>query len=173
MEQKNTRKNLLLSVLPEADLLADEPMDRHTTFRAGGCAALFAYVRDTEHLRRVCLLLKQNEVPFFIIGKGSNLLVADEGYKGVLLCLTGDGFRGVQYRQDAHDRTVLRAGAAVTLAELAHAAAEHGIAGYVPLSGIPGTVGGALTMNAGAYGGEMKDVVVRVRALDPAESGVP
>lgn len=160
-------------ILPPEDIFADEPMDRHTTFRAGGRAALFAYVRSVKALRKCCGLLAGEGVPYLIIGKGSNLLVSDAGYPGALLCLTGAAFRSCAMVRDADDRQVLRTGAAVPLSELAHIAAEHGIAGFVPLSGIPGTVGGALTMNAGAYGGEMKDVVLRVEALDAEAEGLP
>lgn len=166
-------KKILQSILPETDIFEHEPMERHTTFRAGGKADLFAYVRTKDALRQVCLFLKQNGLPCLVVGKGSNVLVADSGYHGVLLCLTGDAFQKTELQNEPDGSSLLCAGAAVTLAELAHAACDHGIAGYVPLSGIPGTIGGALTMNAGAYGGEMKDVVVTVRALDLAEADVP
>ena len=165
--------NALPSLVPEEDLFFDEPTDRHTTFRAGGRADLFVCVRTPDILRNLCLLFKEQDMPFLVIGRGSNLLVSDKGYHGALLSLTGDAFREIRPEQKRDGSSVLVAGAAATLAELSHRAADFGLAGYVPLSGIPGTIGGALTMNAGAYGGEMKDVVRRVKALDLDHPDLP
>ena len=166
-------KNRIRKILPETDVFEDEPMERHTTFRAGGRADVFAFVRDTDSLRRACLHLEEADVPYLVIGRGSNILVSDAGYHGAILCLAGDLFQTQQRIRLADGTDVIRAGAAVTLSELAHFAAEQGIEGYVPLSGIPGTIGGALTMNAGAYGAEIKDVFLSVRALDSGADGLP
>lgn len=173
MSGQSLWKNRIREILPEADVFPDEPMDRHTTFRAGGKAELFAYVRTPGSLREVCIQLEQDGIPYRVLGRGSNVLVADAGYRGALLCLTGDAFQKTGFIQTPDGESVIRAGAACTLSEIAHFAAEQGIDGFVPLSGIPGTVGGALTMNAGAYGGEIKDVVLRVYALDADAEGLP
>ncbi len=135
------------------NVLRDEPMSRHTTFRIGGPAAIFcrpgnaAAISDTV---RACL---EAEVPYYILGNGSNVLVSDEGFSGVVIQL----FRNMDALRVRGGLIEAEAGA--LLARIAHLAAKEGLTGLEFASGIPGTLGGALVMNAGAYGGEMKDVV--------------
>ncbi|MBQ3055053.1 MAG: UDP-N-acetylmuramate dehydrogenase [Oscillospiraceae bacterium] len=146
------RQNAAVSVKIE------EPMSRHTTFGIGGPADLFVEVNDAKNARWVLSLLKEHEIPCMILGKGSNLLVSDAGICGAVVkyCATGIECCG----------TSVVAGAGVSLAKLATYAMQESLAGLAFAHGIPGTLGGACVMNAGAYGGEMKDVVVETTYLD-------
>lgn len=139
----------------------EEPMSRHTTLRIGGPAERLVCPDSKRQLLTSAKLCRELELPVLLIGRGSNLLVSDQGLRGVVLCprvetgeitCTGEG------------RFRLPAG--LTLARAANFAAEQGYAGLEFAHGIPGTVGGAVYMNAGAYGGEMKDIITRVEVLD-------
>ncbi len=149
----------LESVVPAQNILTDEPMARHTTFRVGGPAEVFVTVENREQLARVIRYLNLAEWPFFILGNGSNLLVGDKGYRGVVIRLGGE-FGRVQV-----DGCRVTAGAAAMLASAAKAAMEHSLTGMEFASGIPGSVGGGVRMNAGAYGGEMSQIVERVEVM--------
>ncbi|MCR4705004.1 MAG: UDP-N-acetylmuramate dehydrogenase [Lachnospiraceae bacterium] len=142
-------------------VLFDEPMKKHTSFRTGGPAACFVTV-DTEEeligLLQKCTAFGQT---YFVMGNGSNVLVGDKGYDGLIIHL-GTGFDVISV-----DETVIRAGAGALLSRLAAEAMRCGLMGLEFASGIPGSLGGAIFMNAGAYDGEMKQVVTRVRAVDP------
>lgn len=138
-------------------------MRKHTTFRVGGPADFFVSVKDRESLLQIITYLKEQEIPYFLLGNGSNLLVSDHGYRGVILQLTED------LAQITFDGECVRAGAGVQLMRLAAQAAERSLSGLEFASGIPGTLGGAIVMNAGAYGGEMVQVVESVDILYPGE----
>lgn len=146
--------------VPEEDILENEPMSKHTTFRIGGEAACFVKISSTEQLKKLIPYLKQVEVPYFILGNGSNLLVGDRGYDGVILQLKE------KFSQIEVEGNLLHAKAGALLSQVAQCAMEHSLAGLSYASGIPGTVGGGVMMNAGAYGGEMKQVVEQVSVLD-------
>ena len=133
-------------------------MKNHTTFRVGGPADIFL-TPSAEELPAVLSVCREEQVPVTVIGNGSNLLVGDKGIRGVVICI-GSGMRGI--RVDG-EKIFLEAG--VTLAAAAQQAAKAGLTGLEFASGIPGTFGGAVVMNAGAYGGEMKDVIVSVRVV--------
>lgn len=133
-------------------------MKNHTTFRVGGPADIFL-TPSAEELPAVLSVCREEQVPVTVIGNGSNLLVGDQGIRGVVICI-GFGMRGI--RVDG-EKIFLEAG--VTLAAAAQQAAKAGLTGLEFASGIPGTFGGAVVMNAGAYGGEMKDVIVSVRVI--------
>ena len=133
-------------------------MKNHTTFRVGGPADIFL-TPSAEELPTVLSVCREEQMPVTVIGNGSNLLVGDQGIRGVVICI-GSGMRGI--RVDG-EKIFLEAG--VTLAAAAQQAAKAGLAGLEFASGIPGTFGGAVVMNAGAYGGEMKDVIVSVRVI--------
>ncbi len=137
----------------------NEPMDRHTTFCVGGSAACLATVDTTAQLQLVLSYLQRTGWEYFLLGNGSNLLVGDRGYRGVVIRL-GDGFRSVRTEGER-----IMAGAGAPLASVANAAWEAGLTGMEFAAGIPGTLGGALRMNAGAYGGEMAQVVESVRVM--------
>lgn len=146
--------------VPEEDILENEPMSKHTTFCIGGEAACFVKISSTEQLKKLIPYLRQIEVPYFILGNGSNLLVGDRGYDGVILQLKE------KFSQIEVEGNLLRAKAGALLSQVAQCAMEHSLAGLSYASGIPGTVGGGVMMNAGAYGGEMKQVVEQVTVLD-------
>ncbi len=172
----------IIRIVGAENVLTNESMARHTTFRVGGKARYFVTVPDEASLKALLLCLKSDtnieRLPVFLLGNGSNLLVSDSGYEGVIVRL-GESFGQIQIiSRDASKGTDmplvetvrLRAGAGVMLGRLAAFAAEQSLTGLEYASGIPGTVGGALVMNAGAYGGEMKQVVRLVRLYD-RESG--
>ena len=144
-------------------LRVDEPMARHTTFQIGGPADRFLDVGTREQLRALLGCLSREGIPYLVLGKGSNLLVSDKGIRGAVLHLTGD-FQKVELLPDGK---TLRAGAGATLAAVCAFARERGLAGLEFAWGIPGSVGGGAYMDAGAYGGEMRDVVARVCHLTP------
>ncbi len=139
----------------------DEPMSLHTSFRIGGNTDCYIEVKNTNALVRVIDACKQYEVPYFVIGMGSNLLVSDNGIRGAVIKLTGD-FDEIKKLND----TTVRCGAGATLAAACNFAKNNSMGGLEFAWGIPGSVGGAVYMNAGAYGGEMKNVVATVRYLD-------
>ena len=144
---------------PDLELREQEPMSRHTTFRIGGPVRLMALPKTEKEAQAVLKTAWELECPPFFLGNGSNLLVADAGYEGFVLKLAGemDQVREVNRR--------LVAGSAMLLSRLAWAALGRGLAGLEFAHGIPGSLGGAVTMNAGAYGGEMAQVVTAVTCL--------
>ena len=145
--------------VPEEDILTEEPMSRHTTFRIGGEAACFIRISSEEQLRKLIPYFENVGVEYFVLGKGSNLLVGDKGYPGVILQISD----ACQQIEAEENRLQVQAGAA--LSKVALFAMERGLEGLEFAAGIPGTVGGGVVMNAGAYGGEMKQVVESVRVL--------
>lgn len=145
--------------VPEEDILTEEPMSRHTTFRIGGEAACFIRISSEEQLQKLIPYFENVGVEYFVLGKGSNLLVGDKGYPGVILQISD----ACQQIEAEENRLQVQAGAA--LSKVALFAMERGLEGLEFAAGIPGTVGGGVVMNAGAYGGEMKQVVESVRVL--------
>lgn len=139
-----------------------EPMSRHTTFQIGGPADRFVTVETLAQLKGLLKALKEGNLPYLILGKGSNLLVSDKGIRGVVLLLAGE-----LKRIELLPGGMIRAGAAASLASVCSFAREHSLSGLEFAWGIPGSVGGAAYMDAGAYGGEMRDVVERVCHLTP------
>lgn len=152
----------LKTQIPEEWIKIDEPMAKHTTFRVGGNADFFAEIGSPEELAGVIRYLKQTERTYLVVGNGSNLLVGDKGYEGVILHL-GSRFDKIEIK----DGTVT-AQAGALLSATAKAAAGAGLCGLEFASGIPGAIGGAVVMNAGAYGGEMKQVVSGVTVMNEA-----
>ena len=134
-----------------------EPLRNHTTFRIGGNCGAFVSINSIETLRRVLALCREKQYPYLVLGNGSNVLAADSGYAGVILHL-GHDFSEIQQKGSE-----LFCESGATLARIGKYALEESLTGMECLAGIPGTVGGALYMNAGAYGGEMADVVVSER----------
>lgn len=152
----------LESFLPAENIYINEPMKQHTTFRIGGNADCFLQIENTEQLVGVLGYLRQLDIPYFIIGNGSNLLVSDEGYPGVILEIAGK-MNKIRVEGDC---IIAQAGA--LMSKIARTAYEAGLTGLEFASGIPGTIGGGVVMNAGAYGGELKQVVKRVKVADRA-----
>lgn len=151
----------IASFIEAEDIKIDEMMDKHTSFRVGGPAKVFLTVHSEEKLRNILLALKRHELPYFVLGNGSNLLVSDEGYDGVMVYL-GEEFSEVEITG-----TQMRAKAAALLGKVARKAMEEGLAGLEFAAGIPGSLGGGVVMNAGAYGGELSQVVTKVKAMNP------
>lgn len=149
-----------LSFCIKGNILKDEPLKNHTYFKIGGPASIFAEPENTEDLKTVLKLIKKYKIDYFIIGNGTNLLISDEGYKGIIVKI-GDKFNKV-----IRDGNKVTAGAGVLLSTLAKYLAKESLAGFEFASGIPGYLGGAVPMNAGAYDGEMKDVITKVRCMD-------
>ena len=153
--------NELLAVMGEEKVKLDEPMSAHTTFRIGGPADVFVEPDSEERLCQVVALCREAGVPFVCVGNGSNLLVSDDGFRGVVVS-TRRGMEQLEINGD-----LVKAGAGVLLSRLAAECCRAGLGGLEFAGGIPGTVGGAVVMNAGAYGGEMKQVLTRVHVLMP------
>ncbi len=149
----------LKQVIPEENIRLNEPMKNHTTFRIGGNADFFVSV-NREQLPQILTVAKQDEVPVTIIGNGSNLLVKDGGIRGLVVEI-GKDMEDIQLHENC-----ITASAGALLSKIARAAADAGLSGLEFASGIPGSLGGAVVMNAGAYGGEMKQVLVSARVLD-------
>ena len=141
------------------EYVKNEPMNRHTTFKIGGNADVFVKVKNEDELRLILSLACEYNMPYFILGRGSNLLVSDQGIEGIVISL--DGIDSIKFNGD----TVV-CGAGASLRALCIAAQKASLSGLEFAYGIPGTVGGALYMNAGAYGGEMSQVVVSATAID-------
>ena len=131
----------------------------HTTFRVGGPAEVFVTVENKEQLEKIIKYLNLVERPYFILGNGSNLLVGDKGYRGVIIRLGGE------FNTLKTEGTLLTAGASVLLSAAARAAMENGLTGMEFASGIPGSIGGGVKMNAGAYDGEMRQIVESVQVM--------
>lgn len=137
----------------------DAPMAKFTSFRAGGCADLLVQPQNTKELQDVLQVLQEEGCPHMVLGNGSNVLVKDGGYRGVIVKL-GSGFDYVVV-----EGNVIRCGSGALLSAVAKAAADAGLTGMECLSGIPGSIGGAVFMNAGAYGGEIRDVLRKVSVI--------
>ena len=149
----------LNNVIAKDSILIDEPMSRHTTFRVGGPADFFVTPKAKEEVRDVIRICKEAGMPYYIIGNGSNLLVSDAGYRGVIVQIYKE-MNEVKVEGD-----LVKAQAGALLSGIAAKALGAELSGFEFASGIPGTIGGACVMNAGAYGGEMKDVLEFVTVL--------
>lgn len=157
---------LIAETVGMASLALDEPMSKHTTFRIGGPADLLVEPSGTNQLVALLRLFKRFDIPYFVMGNGSNLLVGDKGIRGAVVKLSG--------KMSACDvsNTKITAQSGIKLARLAQTALNNGLTGFEFASGIPGTLGGAVYMNAGAYGGKMKDVVSEVVCIDTKNQSV-
>lgn len=151
--------NELKNIVSEDRVKVDEPMRSHTTFRVGGPAAFFVTPQTNEEVKEIVACCKAQKVPYYIVGNGSNLLVSDQGYDGVIIQI----FK--EMNQITLEGTVIRAQAGALLSAVANRALDAELTGFEFAAGIPGTLGGACVMNAGAYGGEMKDVLETVTVL--------
>lgn len=156
----------LETVIGQGQVCENEPMKNHTTFRIGGPADIFVCPKTEEGLIRGLEWCREKKISFYVIGNGSNLLVGDKGFRGVVfqVCKNLDAVE----TEITPSGICVRAGAGVMLAKLARDVSARGYTGFEFATGIPGTLGGAVTMNAGAYGGEMKQVLVSVRAVNMA-----
>ena len=150
------------------EVRTDEPMKNHTSFKIGGCADFFVTVNDEKQLSSVIRLCNGNNIPLFVLGNGSNLLVSDKGIRGVVLRLSGE-FCDIGFNSDGS----VHCGAGAQLSRLCAFALEHSLTGLEFAWGIPGSCGGAAFMDAGAYGGEMRDVIISCEhvVLSTGETG--
>ena len=153
----------LIDINGEKQVAESEPMSRHTTFRIGGPAKVFVSPDNIEKIIKTIELLKNEKCDYFILGNGSNLLVADEGYDGIVV--STESLKDLNIEREDGDETYIYAEAGVMLSRAAVLASESSLTGFECAGGIPGTVGGAVSMNAGAYGGEIKDVIVSADVL--------
>ena len=152
---------LLSEFVGPSNVYLHEPMSKHTTFRIGGPADVLIEPSESSQIEAVCRTLRQLEIPFIVLGNGSNVLVGDQGIRGVVVKL-GNAFSSCHREED----TLLHAKAGIKLSRLAAYALDNSLTGLEFAAGIPGTLGGALYMNAGAYGGEMSQVVEEVSYLN-------
>ena len=149
----------LKNVIEESKIKKDEPMKSHTTFRIGGPAKYFVTPGTKEEVKAIIECCKKYDMPYYILGNGSNLLVSDKGYEGVVIQI----FKNMNNISLEGNEITAQAGA--ILSAIANKALDAGLTGFEFAAGIPGTIGGACVMNAGAYGGEMKDVLKSVVVL--------
>lgn len=153
--------NQLVETAGHENVKMNENMSNHTSFRIGGPADYFVTPSSVEELQNVISQCQRENVPYYIIGNGSNLLVGDQGFRGVMIQIV-KYFNQIELVENGQ----VKAGAGMMLSRLAVQVAEHNLTGLEFEAGIPGTLGGAVTMNAGAYGGEIKDFLVSVEVLD-------
>lgn len=151
---------LLSAMIPKTNIKENEPMKSHTSFKIGGVADVFVSPTTKEQLVDAIRICKENQVPYYIIGNGSNLLVSDKGFRGVIIEVSKNLS---EIRREAN---LIIAEAGALLARIAKTAELADLTGFEFAHGIPGTLGGAVTMNAGAYDGEMKDVILQAQIID-------
>ena len=156
----NKIENKFCTCLGSDNVKLQEPMSKHTTFRIGGPADFYLCPHSTKEVQQTVQICKEENLPYFILGNGSNLLVSDKGYRGVIIQLWKN-FSDISVKD-----CCITAKAGALLSKVAAEALEEGLTGMEFASGIPGTIGGAVFMNAGAYGGEMKDIIKEVKVLD-------
>lgn len=162
MEQINSAiLQYISSVVPKENIYENEPMKTRTTFRVGGEAKLLVEISSADELTKLIPYLIRMGEPYYVKGNGSNLLVGDKGYNGVILEIAS------KMNSIKVDGTKITASAGVLMSQIAKAALENSLTGFEFASGIPGTIGGGVVMNAGAYDGELKDVVTSVTVCDP------
>lgn len=141
------------------DIYANEPMSKHTTFKIGGTADIFVKLRSTEQIERLIDLCNERNVPIKVIGNGSNILVKDNGVRGVVAKICTNSYEFL-------DEETIRVDAGMLNVKVSMILVEYSLTGFEFASGIPGTIGGAVKMNAGAYGSQMSDVVVKTKYID-------
>ena len=151
----------LTRIIPQDQIKLKERMEYHTSLHIGGEADYFVTPADAEQIRTIIHICNEHKIPYYILGNGSNLLVSDEGYRGLIIKL-GDDFAKVRIEEDG----TVTAQAGILLSKLANEIARNGFTGFEFAAGIPGTLGGAVTMNAGAYDGEMKQCITKASVMD-------
>lgn len=156
----------LLKAAGNSAVLEDEPMSGHISFRVGGPADALVEAADEETVGNVLALCRAKGIPCYVLGNGTNVLVKDEGYRGVILKI-GREMGHISVTEEEDGSFLIRAGAGALLSAIASRALEQSLTGMEFAAGIPGSLGGAVVMNAGAYGGEMKDILRSVRLLTP------
>ena len=158
--ENNRIENKFCTCLGSDNVYRNEPMKKHTTFRIGGPADYYLCPHSAKEIQKVVEICREEKLPYFILGNGSNLLVSDKGYRGAVIQL----WKNVS--DIGVEGCLIHAKAGASLAKIAAQALEEGLTGMEFAAGIPGTLGGAVVMNAGAYGGEMKDILKEVLVMD-------
>ena len=161
---------LLIKGIPKENILRDESMKKHTSFKIRGIADFFIKIKEIDEIKYVLNICKENNIPLRVVGNGTNLLVKDEGIRGIVLKIE---IHDIKF-EDKHEinasvkenNVKVIVGSGVPLAKLAQILLKKSITGFEFASGIPGTIGGAVRMNAGAYGSEFKDIVVETTCMD-------
>ena len=161
--------NELTKVISPTRIYVNEPMKKYTSFKVGGNADLLIKVKDVKELMYTIKIADKYYLPVTVIGNGSNILVRDNGITGIVIKIEFDNIEIDRQR----DFAIVTVGAGVKLMRLAQELLNEGISGFEFASGIPGTIGGAVKMNAGAYGTEMKDIVISTKCLDLNKNGKP
>jgi UDP-N-acetylmuramate dehydrogenase len=153
--------NDLQKILSDKQIKQKESMSKHTSLQIGGEADYMVLPSSIDEIKQVILLCVSHDMPFYVMGNGSNLLVSDQGYRGLIIKLAAD-FSDIEVSEDG----IVRAQAGVLMSKLSNVIARHGLTGFEFAAGIPGTLGGAVAMNAGAYGGEIRQVLLNARVMD-------
>ena len=161
MNIKDILENSNLTI-PKDNILYNEDMKKHTTFKIGGPAECFIKIKTKEELKEILNIAKESEIPVTILGNGSNILVLDGGIKGITLTIQ---IEYIDIKQNG-EKYKINVGGGYKLSKLAQICLKNEISGFEELSGIPGTIGGAVSMNAGAHGKEMKDIVEKIKCVD-------
>ena len=161
MNIKEILENSNLTI-PKDNILYNEDMKKHTTFKIGGPAECFIKIKTKEELKEILNIAKENKIPVTILGNGSNILVLDGGIEGITLTIQ---IEYIDIKQNG-EKYKIYVGGGYKLSKLAQICLKNEISGFEELSGIPGTIGGAVSMNAGAHGKEMKDVVEKIKCVD-------
>jgi len=154
----------LVNIVGDENVAENEPMSKHTSFKIGGNADFFMTPRTVEQIKAIITYCVQNTIAYFVIGNGSNLLVSDDGYRGVIIQLY-DKFNEIKYANNGQ-KVIVKAQAGVMLGRLGNELMKKSITGFEFATGIPGTIGGAVMMNAGAYDGEIKNVIINACLMD-------
>lgn len=152
-------QKMLSTFIPEEDIYINEPMSKHTTFRIGGNADIFVKLKNIEQIEKIIKLARNINEPLKIIGNGSNILVKDNGIRGIVAKICTNSYEFL-------DDETIRVDAGLVNAKAAQILLDKELTGFEFTAGIPGTIGGAVKMNAGAYGGQMSDIVVSTRYLN-------
>ncbi len=161
--QKDEIYNYCTKNLGISDVKLDEPMKNHTSFKIGGTADVFVKVSSVDVLKSLLNFAKLNNTNVTIIGNGSNLLVKDNGIRGIVIKLD---FKNIEIEKKDDKHAIIKVEAGATLGMLAQLLAKENISGFEFAAAIPGSIGGAVRMNAGAYGGEFKDIVIKTKCMD-------
>ena len=152
--------NKIKNIIAEEDIKANELLSDHTSYKIGGPADIYIYPKNTDQLIGLLQILKGEKVPFFILGKGSNILASDKGFKGCIIDLTK------YFSEIKIENEIMTVGSGALLTTIAFSAIKNSLSGMEELAGIPGTLGGALLMNAGCYGNEISNLVENVSFLN-------
>lgn len=167
--EKQKIYELLTNEIKQGIVKIDEPMKKHTNFKIGGNADVFVIAKSIEEIKCVIKFSKENNIPLTILGNGSNVLVSDKGIRGIVLQI---GLKEIKVEK--HENALIEVDAGAMLGALAQILLKQSISGFEFAAGIPGSIGGAIRMNAGAYGGEMKDIVKNVTVLnEKGEINIP